>query len=132
MKLDVLESHYQAACQIAITRSGLPVKIWRQQAGRVELKRGGWMTLAPVGAADLSGLVDGEGWRVEIEVKSETAPVTDEQLVWEKMIVAGGGVYVRRRYDPTLAPGVNEALALNAALVVEDLRAAINERRARG
>jgi hypothetical protein len=57
-------------------------------------------TGVPEGAADISGIVIPEGWRIELELKGPKTPVRPAQLRWEKLMGEMGAVYVRYRVDP--------------------------------
>jgi hypothetical protein len=78
------------------------LKIWRQQAGEFVFKQKGrvykFKTGTPLGAADITGIVLPEGWRLEIECKVRDASGrmgtrSDEQIVWGTFVEASGGVY---------------------------------------
>lgn len=126
-KLTVLEQTFQQNFRTAVTaaRPKLPLRLWRQPAGSVEAKRGGYVECAPVGAADLSGIVAPEGWRLEIEMKAETTVESDEQGPWAKFIRDSGGIAFQLRYDESLSMEENLAAAtsaLRAAVVLRRLR----------
>lgn len=108
------EQEFQQQLRIAITAAKLPVRLWRQPAGRMELARGGYVDAAPVGAADLTGVVLGTGARIEIEVKGPRTPVTTEQVHWREVMRAAGVPALLVRYDGRL-------------LLEENLRAALAE-----
>lgn len=83
-----------------------PIRLWRQNAGKFQVvsnpcpncaARSRWITGAPTGAGDLSGLRS-NGQRVEIEVKSGTKQ-SEDQKAWQAMIERFGGLYVLAR-DP--------------------------------
>lgn len=111
------EQDYQNELMVALSATTL-VRVWRQPAGSVPASRGGVVKCAPVGAADLTGLViEGlsRGTRVEIECKGPRAPHTDEQKHWAAKMVEWGAVYVlaRAKRDETL-----EAFAARATAEV--------------
>ena len=112
-----LESTYQAALDDAL--NALPdVRVWRQNAGRVRTDKGHWYVGAPAGAADLSGIVTPEGWRLEVECKARTGKARASQDRWARFITRSGGIYVRAQDS---GRGVAEAVGL--------VRAAIDARR---
>ncbi len=122
------ETEYQPHLAAALSRAGRQSRVWRQNAGAPPRRnrRGkivGAIHGAPKGAADLSGLVRPEGWRLEVEVKSPTRVVTDEQRSWRAFIESSGGIYVVCRYDPKLS--LEDNLRQHVALVDE----AISDRR---
>lgn len=117
------EQDFQQQLRVAITAAKLPVRLWRQPAGRLELARGGWVDAAPVGAADLTGVVVPEGWRIEIEVKGPRTRTTPEQIHWREQLAACGAIALQIRFDGQLL--VEENLAAGVAAI----RAAIEERR---
>jgi len=72
---------------------------WRQNCGSVPVLDENsdiryFNTGIPKGAADISGIVAPEGWRLEIECKALGRKRTAEQAAWGAMIVRMGGVYV--------------------------------------
>jgi hypothetical protein len=106
----VTEQEFQQRFRLALTAAQLPVRLWRQPAGRIHTDRDTFVECAPVGAADLTGGVTGglrKGTRVEIEVKGARTATTDAQLAWESFCRASGFVYLRLRYDASLAPDEN-------------------------
>lgn len=118
------EQDFQQRLRLAITAARLPVRLWRQPAGRLELAGSkGFVEAAPVGAADLTGIVAPEGWRIEIEVKGPRTPVTTEQVHWREVMREAGAIALLVRYDGKLLEDEN----LRAA--VETIRAAIAARR---
>jgi hypothetical protein len=79
---------------------------------------------APVGAADLTGVVAPEGWRVELEIKGARTRETPEQVHWRERMTALGCVALTLRLD------ASRTLAENATDAAETVRAAIATRRA--
>lgn len=83
------------------------VTCWRQNVGQIPVRNDRGKLLyyfdpgPPVGAADVSGVIDPEGWRLEIEVKSPKRKVTREQEAWRSFIERVGGVHVVVRYEAT-------------------------------
>ena len=74
------EQDFQQNLRLALTRAKVPVRLWRQPAGRIRTDRDTFVECAPVGAADLTGGVTGglrKGTRVEIEVKGARTATTD-------------------------------------------------------
>lgn len=96
--------------------AALPIRIWRQNAGKFETTRGHWVEGAPKGAADLVGLViagQHKGRHLEIEVKGPKGRQTDEQRNWERRIREFGGIYVVAQDDgsPAAVSRAVEAVA---------------------
>lgn len=120
------EQEFQQRLRIAITRDLPELRLWRQPAGRIRSDRGTFVDCAPVGAADLTGILRPEGWRVEIEVKGTATRVTAEQRAWGAFVSSAGGVYYLARYNADLA------LEDNLAGAIAELRIALGARRARG
>jgi hypothetical protein len=93
----------------AINASGRAC-VWRQQSGRVAVKRG-WMHLAPEGSSDIVGyLLDGSGRHVSIEVKDLSTGhgkrgASAEQTSLLAEVAAAGAV-------AGVATSVDEALAI--------------------
>jgi hypothetical protein len=113
------EQDFQQQLRIALTAARLPVRLWRQPAGRLELARGGFVDAAPVGAADLTGFVTGTGVRFEVEVKGPRTPVTTEQVHWREVMRAAGVPALLVRYDGKLL------LEENLTAAVAEIRAAV-------
>lgn len=99
------------------------MRLWRQPTGRLELAQGGFVEAAPVGAADLTGIVAPEGWRIEVEIKGERTPTTAAQVHWRQTMLASGAIALQVRYDGKLS------LKENLRVGVETICAAIEERR---
>jgi hypothetical protein len=84
------------------------LRVWRQNVGTV-LRRnetgekiGVFRAGPPKGAADISGIVRPEGWRLEIETKARAGRRSVEQLRWARFIAESGGVYVLASYTEHL------------------------------
>lgn len=106
------EQDFMQALRIEVTRSlGGAVRLWRQPAGRFETKRGGWVDGAPVGAADLTGVISPGGTRLEVEVKGARTRVTDEQVNWRESMAERGAVAVQVRFEPKVSLEGNAVLA---------------------
>lgn len=117
------EQDYQNALMVALSQSGR-VRVWRQNAGQVRALAGGVVKGAPVGAADLCGVVLGAGTLLQVEVKGAATPTTLEQEKWAEAVRGWGGVYalVRARRG--------EALEVFAARGCAEVLAAVDARRA--
>lgn len=105
------EGEFQRALEIALNAPGRDTVVWRQQAGKVKLaarrdraagfgmardepKPDRWMQLAPKGASDLTGIVEPDGWRLEVECKGLRTRITPEQTRWAELIRRMGGIAV--------------------------------------
>lgn len=120
----VLEQDFQQRFRTAVTAARLPVRLWRQPTGKLELAGGrGFVDAAPVGAADLTGLVLGTGTRIELELKGPKTKVTDEQLKWRAWAGGAGAVALQVRYDGGLLLEENIARAVDALRAAVDLAA---------
>lgn len=123
------ETFFQNQLSAGLNAPGRFTRVHRQNAGRVEVRRrdggsGGYIDLAPKGAADLSGLVAPEGWRLEVEVKVQE-PHKPEQISWQNYIRMFGGIYVLVRW------AIDLDIEANVARGVHLVDEAIAERRAR-
>lgn len=88
------ESTYQARLMLALTK--IPgVRVHRQNVGSVPVQGASrWFHAGPpVGAADISGIVGPEGWRIEIECKVRGRLRRREQIAWAEMMTQLGAVY---------------------------------------
>lgn len=107
------------------------LRLWRQNCGQVPIRdaHGNVVRMfdagPPNGAADLSGIVRPEGFRLEIECKSAGGERSLEQRRWADFIVGYGGVYVLAQYNPMLS------LEDNVAAAVRDVENALAQRRRR-
>lgn len=125
--MSTLEQSYLKTLMLAL---GLrkDLRIWRQNVGTVEVvKRGKIVGIfdagPPPGAADISGIVGPEGWRLEIETKASKTISRETQEAWEKMILKHGGVYVRVRYNE------NQTMEENISRTIKEIEEGIGRRR---
>jgi hypothetical protein len=125
----ISEHEFQQALILALgARPDL--RVWRQNTGEVEVRDARGRTTGifragpPTGAADISGLVRPEGWRLEIECKASDGKRSVEQERWAKFIHASGGVYTLVRVKDLLD------LEENVRIAVADVEAAVAGRRA--
>jgi hypothetical protein len=95
------------------------LRLWRQNVGRVPIISEGRLARVfnagpPKGAADLSGYVIPEGWRLEVEVKGDATPLRPEQVTFARNVTQAGCVYVLVRYDAarSLDANLSEAVTL--------------------
>jgi hypothetical protein len=105
------------------------LRVWRQNVGTLPVRdaqghvervfRAG----PPKGAADLSGIIRPEGWRLEIELKAAHGRLSPEQERWARFIRASGGVYVLAKYD------ASQTVEENTAAAVRTVEAAVGARR---
>lgn len=87
------------------------IRIWRQNVGSVKIDGRYFHAGPPKGAADLSGIVSPEGWRLEIEVKGPKKKQSIHQKKWQQMIEKRGGIYAIAVYDSQLSMRDNVDLA---------------------
>jgi hypothetical protein len=106
---------------LLVELSRLPgVRVWRQNCGRIPVRdhRGKILRVfdagPPVGAADVSGIVRPEGFRLEVELKMPGGRRSAEQTRWAEFIAAAGGVYVLARFDQARSLADNLADATRA------------------
>lgn len=122
------ENEFQAQIMLALGTHP-SVKIWRQNVGEVPVRDRTGKVLRifdagpPNGAADISGFVRPEGWRLEIEVKAAKSKRSDDQEKWARNMVAGGCVYLLAEYDDAFD------MQLNVQRVVAELEHLIRSRR---
>ncbi len=107
------------------------MRIWRQNVGSIPVRdeRGRvvrvFHTGVPKGAADISGYVRPEGWRLEIEVKGPGGERSPEQERFARLVTQGGCVYALVAFDEA------RSMAENVAAGVGLVEAALAERRRR-
>jgi hypothetical protein len=107
------------------------MRIWRQNVGSVPVRdeRGRvvrvFHTGVPKGAADISGYVRPEGWRLEIEVKGPGYVRSPEQERFARLVTQGGCVYAIVACDQA------RSMPENVAAGVRLVEAALAERRRR-
>ena len=122
--MNVLEQDFMKRVMLALgNRQG--IRLHRQNVGRVEVAKKGKIVGVfeagpPTGAADLSGIVGPEGWRIELEIKSAKAEDRDAQEGWKRMIVAHGGIHVKTRYVEALT--MQENIEATLTLVEEAIQ----------
>lgn len=115
-----LEQTFQQRLRLALGQELRCIRLWRQPTGKVCTDKGTWVECAPPGAADLSGIIRPEGWRLEVEVKGLHTPVRPAQVCWRRRMRQFGAVTLQVRDDGT------EASVANA---VDAIRRAVAERR---
>lgn len=124
------EAAFQARLLLALGRRQ-DMRVYRQNVGTVlvrDAKGKAQRTFRagpPPGAADISGIVRPEGWRLEVECKAVRGKRSEAQQRWADMITAAGGVYA------LVAPVAGEDEAASVARAVETITSAIVARRAR-
>jgi hypothetical protein len=125
----VSEAEFMRRLMLALGRRP-DLRIWRQNVGSVPVRDGRgrilrvFRTGAPRGAADLSGYVRPEGWRLEIEVKGPAGVRSPEQETFARLVTQGGCVYALVTYDDV------RSMAENVAAGVRIVERAIARRRA--
>jgi hypothetical protein len=126
----VTESEFMKRLMLALGRRP-DMRIWRQNVGSIPVRdeQGRvvrvFHTGVPVGAADISGYVRPEGWRLEIEVKGPGGMPSREQEAFGRLVAQGGCVYALVAYDAA------RSLAHNLAAAVRTVERAVAARRAR-
>ncbi len=96
-------------------------RVHRQNCGQIPVRDRAGRVLRyfhpgpPNGAADISGIVRPEGWRLELELKMPKGKRSKAQIAWARMVEAFGGVYVLYTYDADLP--IDENVARAAAAV---------------
>ena len=105
------------AC-LYVLRSIPGVHAWRINTGTLRDRTGRPVSFAPLGSADISGIVGPEGWRLEVECKRDEkaarAQLSPAQHAWSEMVRTAGGIWFLA-WEPA---------ALRLALIAE-----INRRR---
>lgn len=120
--MSLLEQDVQQRARVLLSEAG--VLVWRQPTGTILPRAGGAIECAPVGACDLTGVVEPEGWRLELECKALKTKDRASQDSWEARMRAAGAIYLRLR----VARG--EDLEAAAQRWVREVLAAIAARRA--
>jgi len=107
------------------------MRIWRQNVGSIPVRDEHgrvvrvFHTGVPKGAADISGYVRPEGWRLEIETKGPDGERSPEQERFAHLVTQGGCVYALVGCDAA------RSMAENVATGVRLVEAALAERRRR-
>lgn len=123
------EAEFMRRLMLALGRRP-DMRIWRQNVGSVPVRDGEgriqrvFHSGMPKGAADISGYVRPEGWRLEIEVKGPGGVVSAEQVTFARLVTQGGCIYALVRYDAA------RTLQANLAAGVRLVEEAIDKRRA--
>lgn len=98
---------------VLLAVSAIPgVVVWRQNSGLYYVPdgRGGFRRVraAIPGAADITGLARGR--RLEIECKTATGKLSDDQIAFGRMILDNGGIYLVARSEEEAVDKVREAI----------------------
>lgn len=89
------EHPFQAELLLALTQ--VPgVRVHRQNVGSVPVRgaRRWFHAGPPEGAADISGIVGPEGWRLEIECKAAGRKRKPAQIQWAEQMAGLGAIYL--------------------------------------
>lgn len=86
------ESRLLADIRIALGREP-DLVLWRIQPGGLADATGRPIRTAPIGIADLCGILAPSGRWIALEVKTATGRVTPEQTRWGELLTSMGGVY---------------------------------------
>jgi hypothetical protein len=103
-------------------------RVWAQNCGKIVIPQKNGSKRAfdagpPDGAADISGVVRPEGWRIEFELKGPKTRVTDNQKNWSARMQEFGAVVAFYRVDP------KRSLNENLDRAAYELEAAIDLKR---
>jgi len=129
--MNTLEQEFMQRLMVALSRRP-NIKVHRQNTGMVLKKHGGVFHAGPPpGAADISGIVGPEGWRLEVETKGQETKNQDNQKLWGEMIRKHGGIYAKVRYEEKLSMEQNIEAAV-AMVMTEILRKRLSCKPARG
>lgn len=101
------------------------VRVWRQNSGKTIARRGGAVKGAPTGAADITGIVGPEGWRIEIECKTGSK-LSEKQRHWIATMFDYGALAFVATFDDQLS------IEANVEVVAAKVREVIAARRAGG
>lgn len=109
------ETDFRNAVIVAASERGVAM-LWVQNAGSVELKRGGWQKLGETGMSDLIG-IHTSGHLIAFEIKSPTRETTPEQINFLRRIgTTWRGIALLYRYDEDLDWDTNAAAAVDALI----------------
>lgn len=73
------------------------LRLWRQNTGAAIRPGGGLIRFGIPGMADISGIMQPNGRRIEIECKAPSGRQSKEQQRWQRMIEWAGGLYILAR-----------------------------------
>jgi hypothetical protein len=77
---------------LALIGSRTDTRLWRHSVGVARTPDGSVIRFGMPGQADLSGITDPFGRRLEIEVKSKTGRLRKEQIAFLRMVNRFGGI----------------------------------------
>lgn len=86
------------------------VRVWRQNTGSVTFmdpqtkKVRVFSSGVPNGAADLSGIYQPTGQRVEVETKAVVGRYAEDQKLWREFIKESNGLYLIARLQKNMLP----------------------------
>jgi hypothetical protein len=106
------ESVVLTECLDALHAAFYPGFFWRQNAGGVVPRGGGWFEGGPEGISDIVGLVPAPGGAriVFVECKRRTGKQRAAQVAWQAAVEALGAVYVVARTGAQAVEGVTRGL----------------------
>jgi hypothetical protein len=84
------------------------VLVWRNNTGTIK-RNGRFVRFGIVGQGDITGLLP-DGRRLEIEVKTDKGPVSEEQLAFGERMRRHGGVWFVARSVQEAVDGVLDAM----------------------
>lgn len=93
---ELLREILLAVSRIRMPNGSAACVLWRQQVGVFETRDGRTVKVGVEGQADLGGLL-ANGRAIQVEVKSPTGRLRDQQAKWREMVLRMGGVYVLAR-----------------------------------
>jgi hypothetical protein len=106
--MDRGEAHERLVDDLLLALSATGVcRVWRQPTGAA-FRDDRLVRYGTVGSADISGVIRG-GTRLEVEVKTGRGVQSKNQLAFEKMITAMGGLYIVARDVETVVNRVKES-----------------------
>ena len=68
------------------------VRVWRHNVGAMKSDTGRFVRFGLPGQSDISGILSPEGWRLEVEAKTQTGRLSESQRRWLDMINNQGGI----------------------------------------
>lgn len=79
-------------------------RIWKNNTGALESKKGHYVRYGKVGSSDLIGVMPPNGRMTCIEIKTGKAKQSKKQKDFEQMISKCGGIYIVVRDDAQIEP----------------------------
>ena len=88
--IEVRETEILQLCRLKASECG--ATLWRNNTGKLEDKKGRWVTFGFVGSGDLIGFRNSDGKFISLEVKVPGKKASPEQVRFINAVLKAGGI----------------------------------------